>query len=164
MQSATGESQLYAVLIADGEKLSETPLSESTDDGERLSRYFVTTTAKTFQVKIGTYSELIHSLPLYAKEFKGGERTGFAGRIQASINGRTWHFRANLVQQDEPGNYGVTIGVRPPPPKVALSWADEPEAPKQKKQKARSPQPRSSTEQTFDYRSLYGTERTESAF
>jgi hypothetical protein len=61
MEISNGESQLYAVLIADGEKLSETPLSESTDDGERLSRYFVTTTAKNFQIKIGTYSELIYS-------------------------------------------------------------------------------------------------------
>jgi hypothetical protein len=163
MENTNGESQLYAVLIADGEKLSETPLSESTDDGERLSRYFVTTTAKNFQIKIGTYSELIYSLPLYPKEFKGGERKGFAGRIQASIDGRTWHFRANLVKQDEPGNYGVTIGVKPPPPKVALSWADEPAAPKQKKQKPRSSQPRNSTDQPFDSRSLYGNGRNESA-
>lgn len=140
MHNTTGESQLYAVLIADGEKLSETPLSESTDDGERLSRYFVTTTAKNFQIKIGTYSELIYSMSLYPKEFKGGERKGFAGRIQASIDGRTWHFRANLVGQDEPGNYGVTIGVKPPPPKIALSWADEPA--KQRKQKPKAAQPR----------------------
>jgi len=145
MHNTTGESQLYAVLIADGEKLSETPLSEVTDDGERLTRYFVTTTAKNFQVKIGTYSELIYSLPLYPKEFKGGERKGLAGRIQASIDGRTWHFRANLVRQDDPKNYGVTIGVKPPAPKIALSWVDEPEQCKTGKPKPKAAQPRKRT-------------------
>jgi len=155
MEPTTGESQLYAVLIADGEKISETPLSEKPDEGEHLARYFVSSAAREFKVKIGNYSELIYTLPLYPKEFKSGGRTGFAGRVQASIAGRTWHFRANLVRQDEPNRYGVTIGVTPPPPRVALSWADEPARPAKPKQRLR----KSGTAQPFDSRVLFQTRR-----
>jgi len=155
METTNGESQLYAVLIADGEKISEMPLSENPDEGEHLARYFVSSAAREFQVKIGTYSELIYSLPLHPKEFKSGDRKGFAGRVQASIAGRTWHFRANLVRQDEPNRYGVTIGVKPPPPRLALSWADEPARPAKSKQRTGQ----RGTAQPFDSRSMFDVRR-----
>jgi hypothetical protein len=110
---------LYAVLCADSEIITQTQLEQA--DDEQLTRCFVKTKAKSFVVRFGTYSEQVFELPLYPTSFKTG-RTGYAGRARAVISKRVWHFRANLVRQDEQDSYGVTIAVKPPQ-QVSLAWA-----------------------------------------
>lgn len=150
METTSGESQLYAVLIADGETLSQNKLTPDETGDELQSRFFVATQARRFTVRFGTYSECLQELRLSQTEFKSG-RSGFAARMQASISGRTWHFRANVVRQDEAHEYGVTIAVKRPEPEPSLSWLDQPA--KQRKTRTR---PTSET-QAFDARSMFET-------
>lgn len=123
-----GESQLYAVLIADGETVSQNKLTPDESGDELQSRFFVTTAASRFVVRFGTYSECLQELRLSHTEFRSG-RSGYAARMQASIAGRTWHFRANVVRQDEGNEYGVTIAVKRPEPEPSLSWSEKPVTP-----------------------------------
>ena len=125
MENTSGESQLYAVLIADGETISQNKLTPDETGDELQTRFFVATQARRFTVRFGTYSECLQELRLSQTEFKSG-RSGYAARMQASIAGRTWHFRANVVRQDEAHEYGVTIAVKRPESEPSLSWSDKP--------------------------------------
>ena len=144
-----GESQLYAVLIADGETISQNKLTPDESGDELQSRFFVTATARQFTVRFGTYSECLQELRLSPTEFKSG-RSGYAARIQATIAGRTWHFRANVVRQDEANEYGVTIAVKRPEPQPSLSWSEK---------QARQRKPREKTTPALDTRSMFDVRR-----